>query len=198
MTQFDQLLTLLEKQTEITNLLPIDAIRERAEETDVVVFENERHLIIQPQSHQAACNYGQYSRSRFCIANPNDDSDWNMFEQLRTQHNLDPKFYFIFDKTMSTKNKKTVSGVVVYPASMSAQALQMGDDAIIENGKKRFRDEVGGEINYSDEYLKEWVSQIRKYGRLFEAYNSNNRIILPDELSILLGEGVFREYIVGG
>lgn len=182
-------------ENEVKNNLPIDEIMSFASERDEVFTDTDEHLVVRPQSHKTSCYYGQYTRSNFCLADENNPSEWDQIDMITQQMGSPANFYYTFSKILSQKNKNSIYGIMVYPRAWSDMAVNMSDEELIETGKQRFRDQVGGELAYTDEFLLDWVQQIKHHNNLFESYNSNNKIILPDDLEVQLGSDLFNKII---
>lgn len=129
------------------------------------------------------------------MADEENPSEWDQIDAITQQMGSPAYFYYAFSKTKSQKNKNSIYGIMVYPRAWSDMAVNMSDEELVETGKQRFRDQVGGELAYTDEFLLGWVQQVKKYENLFESYNSNNKIILPDDLKDQLGDELFFQII---
>lgn len=179
------------------NIAPIDDLREFADRHGELFRETDHHLVVKPRTHKTACYYGQYTRSRFCVADKDNPNDWNMLDMIAQMTGGDPAaFYYAFNKQLSLKNKNAIFGIVSYPITWSQMMISMSDEQIIAQGKQRFAQEVGTELAYDDQFLLQWVAQIRDIGHLFESYNSNNRVILPYDLRDQIGHQLFADIIL--
>jgi hypothetical protein len=179
----------------VLNAAPITEIKAKAMAHHELVDEDEDYIVVEPKSHGNVCYYGQHSRSRFCVANLEDSTEWDKFEGIHEMLGAPAHMYIVFSKTLSLKNKNAIFAIIVYPKKMSDMGLRMSDEQLIAQGKQRFKGETGKDISYSDSFLLDWVKQIKKHNVMFESYNSNNKIVLPDDLEEALGKELFTRII---
>jgi|TARA_R110000787_G_scaffold336_8_gene1275 hypothetical protein len=189
MNTFNDYIHILEN--EIKNNLPIDEIMKFADSRGEVFADTDTHLVVRPSNHKSSCNYGQYTRSNFCLAEEDNPSEWDQIDMITQQMGSPAHFYYAFSKKLSQKNKNSIFGIMVYPRAWSDMAVNMSDEELVATGRQRFTDQVGGELAYSDEFLLDWVKQVKHHNNLFESYNSNNKIILPNDLESQLGVNLF-------
>ena len=187
--------SIITEANEVLNAAPISEIKAKAMAHHEMYDEDDNYIVVKPKSHGNVCFYGQHSRSRFCVANPEDSTEWDKFEGIHEMLGAPAHMYIVFSKTLSLKNKNAIFAIIVYPKKMSEMGLRMSDEQLIAQGKMRFKDEVGKDISYSDAFLLDWVKQIKKHNVMFESYNSNNKIVLPDELKEHLGEELFKKIL---
>jgi hypothetical protein len=115
--------------------------------------------------------------------------------QLRRHFGESPKFFFVFSKKISTKNKNSAFGIFLYPRAATAMMTQRSDEATIQSARERFRAETGGELKYDDALLQQWIDELRQEGRFYESYNSKNTIVLPSQLKSALGSALYERII---
>lgn len=129
------------------------------------------------------------------MADPNDGSEWNTLSMVENHFGARPKFYFVFSKKISTKNKNSTFGVLVYPEAMGRMASRAPDEQIIASARQRFNDQYGGELKYDDDFLRRYINEVRNSGAHFESYNSKNSMVLPSQLKQYLGEELYGKII---
>ena len=107
-----------------------------------VIFEDDRFIIANPESHQESCTYSQ--GAKWCISMKKNDTHWESY----TNKN-DINFYFIRDKKHEIGKQYSNIAVAVYPDHMWDKRKERGktpyeaydyNDKIIPNFEKYAKD----------------------------------------------------------
>ena len=183
------------ENTELTNLAPFDEIKKHATASSELYSDDDNFMVVRAKSHASACYYGSFTKSRFCIANPDDTSEFDKIGEVKGMGGGESKFFYVFAKKISLKNKNSILGIMVYPKRMSNLVQNMSVSEIVAQGKARFYEMFKKDFSYSDEFLEKWVKEVLAEGRFFESYNSSNKIILPTELKVLIGPKLYSEIL---
>ena len=156
-----------------------------------VVYEDPRLVVIEPKNHRDSCCYGEKSKRRWCVSDPRDASEFGRIEQIR-QYMTPVKLFIIINKLLPLSNRYSHVGAVFYRGTVDQfQRPGMTDQDYIDQARARFREQVGGDFHYTDEFLLENLSQLREAGLLMELYDTHNKMILPEDMSEYLGDDLF-------
>lgn len=175
------------ENTEVKNAAPVDEIKRYAQKNGELHNEDDDWIVVEPKNHKSACFYGSFTRSRFCVANPDDSSEFEKIASIKMYTGEDATFLYAFSKNLSLKNKNAVFGMMIYPPAASNAMRRGTPEQLVAQGKARFQQMFGKEFAYSDDFLIDWVNEVLKEPRFFESYNSNNKIVKPSELKQHLG-----------
>ena len=99
---------------EVKNLHPIDELREYSNNNQEFFSEDDNYLVIRPKSHKTSCFYGQYTKSKYCLADEEKPSEWDQIDMITSQFGDPAYFYYVFSKKLSAKNSKSVYMVLWY------------------------------------------------------------------------------------
>ena len=181
------IVTSLTTQTTLDNINRISRCRNYRSD---LVYEDPRMIVLEPKTHIDSCCYGERTKSRWCVSDPNESGWFSRMDQIRR---ITPvRFFIIINKILPIKHKYGHVAAVFYRGGVD-QFIRPGmtDQDYVNQARRQFRAEYGTELNQTDEYLIEKLRQLREIGHLMEVYDSSNKMLLPYEAREYLGDDLF-------
>jgi hypothetical protein len=189
-TSVDKVVSALVKAAPPATVANLARLRRCPNYSRDIVFEDNRFVILEPNTHPDSCCYGEGSNRIWCVSNSEDASEFGRFDEIRN-YGVGVKFFIVVNKILPLKHKFSHIGIVSYDTTIDAHSGGASDMQMIQQAKHRFTEMYGGDFAYTDEYLVKFLQELRERDIMMENYDSNNRMILASELEWYLGQRVF-------